>query len=207
MKAVLGQKLRCESRPRWIGLLLGAAIFNAAAQSVLAPVAPDKEFLATVKTVVVPDIDDPNYFTISNPLGGVLPLFGALGGLLGAQSDAAQRQKVRDEFTAVVQKQNVDLGQLLTSSIVKKLQAGGLEVRNLSGARKRKGFPITDLSAIQVSADVEALLDIFFVSPGYMAVGNIQDYEPTVSVVARIYRIKDRLLVYQQMFQYSKPMK
>jgi hypothetical protein len=44
--------------------LLGVAAFHVAAQGVLAPVAPDKEFLASVKILAVLETDDPAYFTI-----------------------------------------------------------------------------------------------------------------------------------------------
>lgn len=192
---------------RWLGLFLAMAALDVAAQSVLAPVPPDKDFIASIRSLAVLDIDDPTHFTVINPMGGVLPLFGAIGGAIAAQNDAAQRQKIRDEFTAMMQKQNVEMGKLLTVSVVEKLQASGIEVHILSGARKRKGFPITNLSTIEIPAGTEALLDIFFPNPYFMAVGNIQDYEPVVSAVARIYRVKDKTLVYQQMFQYSKPMK
>jgi len=192
---------------RWLAVLLGMAALDVAAQSVLVPMPPDKDFIASVRSLALVDIDDPTHFTVMNPLGGVLPLFGAIGGALAAQSDAAQRQQIRDEFTAIMQKQNVEMGKLLTASIVQKLRASGVDVQVLSGARKRKGFPITDLSTTEIPAGIEALLDIFFVNPYFIAVGNIQDYEPVVSAVVRVHRVKDKKVVYQQMFQYSKSMK
>ena len=140
-------------------------------------------------------------------MGGVLPLFGAIGGAISAQTDALQREKVRDEFTALMQKQNIEMGKRLAEAITQKLQVCGIEVYALSGARTKRGFPITEIGNAGISDDADALIDIFFLSPTYMAVGTIQDYEPIVSVVTRVHRVKDKALLYQQMFQYSKPMK
>lgn len=64
MRRKSDRKIDCRNWLRRIGLLLGVAAFHVAAQGVLAPVAPDKEFLASVKILAVLEIEDPAYFTI-----------------------------------------------------------------------------------------------------------------------------------------------
>ena len=188
-----------------VGIFALSAAADAHAQG-LKPIAPDKPFLSSVKTIAMPEIDDPIQFSVINPMGGLLPLFGGLGGGLAAGTDAERRKQVQQEFTALLQKYEIGMGRELTDRLAGGLRVAGINVKILTGARKNKGVPIQDLSSLQILPGSEALLDVFFNNATYMAVGNLQDFEPMMVVVARVYRVADRMLLYQQAFQYSKPM-
>ena len=184
----------------WIGLLWWAAVCSAsgAANAVEVPKLPlDASRQGTIGEIAILVTPEPKHVSVQNQ-GGAAAVFGVIGGLAQASGNVEHTKLFVDALNAKPFK----LGPDFTDKLKSALQRTGFNVSVIQDWPQRtpgvKGDEGDSFAHIQTSAD--AILCVWFGVTGYVSSPFSTQYEPWVTMRAKLMDGASRTMVYTQSF-------
>ncbi len=123
-------------------------------------------------------------------------------GLIGGLAQASDMQSKTNQYTDKMRQMNLQMGAEIAQALQRELKNQNYEIIYLSDQRPAiKNENQADYSAVRTDAD--AILDVWYVTVGYLFTAGSLDYKPWIRVSARLISAKDQSPLYFRAFNYG----
>ena len=162
----------------------------------------DKEANPRIQKIALLEVPEPQVNPVVNMGGGAMAF-----GLIGSLVQAGVNQSNTTEFTKRMKSRNLTLGAAMADALRGELPRDGYEVSDLSGVRPKTKSDGKEMDYRAIETEADAILDVWFVTAGYLSMPSSTIYEPWVCVVVRLVSSQTREPVYLQILDYGATMK
>jgi hypothetical protein len=151
----------------------------------------DKAANARVKKIALLPVEEPLAATVMN-IGGAAAGFGLIGGLIQGSMNEANSKRLTEAFD----NRKIRFADEMAAALARELRVRGFEVVRLESAPPVLGVDGKTYDYSRVQTDADAILHVKIGVNGYAAGAFSLDYEPWVTVGARLVDARTRRPIY-----------